>query len=88
MMIGTYLPAAPGTYALRIGGDLFERRTVVGWSLSAEGIRPLVAGKGGKLARLWLDSDAVEHPDGRIESLSEERHWSTLMEWFEDVCPP
>lgn len=86
--MATYLPAAPGTYALRLDGDFYQRRTVVGWLVGAGGPKPLVASADTELTRVWLhNTDAVEHPDGRVESLNSGQIWSTSRAWFEEIFP-
>lgn len=87
-MASAYLPAAPGTHALRIDGDFYQRRTVVGWLVGAGGPKPLVASADTNLTREWLhNTDAVQHPDGRVESLVSGREWSTWADWFEETFP-
>jgi len=84
--MATYVPAAPGTYVLRIDGDRESRRTVACWMVGAKGAQPLVASADVELTRDWFHKAvAVEHPDGRVESLVDGRVWSTSMEWFEEV---
>lgn len=80
------LPAAPGTLALRIADLLHERRAVIGWLVSETGLRPLIACANPETVRAWMDAEAVQHPDGRVESLVDGRVWSRASDWRESVA--
>ena len=84
--MASYVAAAPGTTALRIDGDRESRRAVVCWAVGAKGAQPLVASANTELARDWLrNTVAVEHPDGRVESLVDGRCWLRWTDWFEET---
>lgn len=85
--MATYLPAAPGTFALRRDSFLYDRRAVIGWVVSETRVRPLVACNDSATVRAWANADAVERPDGSIESLSNDRVWSGIRDWLEDMAP-
>lgn len=86
--MATYVPAAPGTYALRIDGDRESRRTVVCWMVGPKGAQPLVASADIELTRDWFhNAAAVEHPDGMVESLVDGRCWLKWTDWIEEALP-
>lgn len=80
------LPAAPGTFALRTADLLHERRAVIGWIVSETGLRPLIACSDPETVRAWMDAEAVQHPDGRVESLVDGRVWSRASDWREAMA--
>lgn len=81
------LPAAPGTSALRISDLLLhDRRAVIGWVVGETGLRPLIACSDPETVRAWMDAEAVQHPDGRVESLVDGRVWSRVSDWRESVA--
>lgn len=80
------LPAAPGTTALRIADLLHDRRAVIGWVVGETGLRPLIACSNPETVRAWMDAEAVQHPDGRVELLVDGRVWSRVSDWRELVA--
>jgi len=78
---GEVIAAAPGTFALRISDLLHDRRAVIGWVVSDAGLRPLIACSDPETVRAWMDAEAVQHPDGRVESLVDGRVWSRVSDW-------
>lgn len=80
----SYAPAAPGTTALLplLEDAGYLRRTVIGWRVCDGQTRPLVAGPS-ELVRLWLNhANAVQHPDGRVESLDCGKDWPDAEAWW------
>jgi len=82
-MATTYIPAAPGTYALLPLLDVgYLVRGVIGWRVCDGQTRPLVAGPT-DVVGLWSNlACAVQHPDGRVESLDSGKDWPDPESWW------